>query len=337
MPPITDVNQKREMKLFRESRLALRELRIEVENKRKTLKEDSLRRGKAIDGIANVFKALVVPIEEYLEEQEKFAERFEAQRIAELGAKRFDMLSEYGDATCFSNLGTMDDGAFSVLLDNMRLAKEAREAAAKKIEQERIEREAAEAAEQARQKELARLEAIRIEEERQKREAELKAAKEKAEKELAAQKAKAKKEREAAEALAKAERERHEAEQREMEARAAEEKRIAQDKADREKRALEQKAKEMREAAEKEKEAREAMERQLAEQKAAQEAKEKAEAAARKKAENAPNKAKLQAFAESLRAIKVPTLTADCSEVQTEIESALQDLFILVQRSASKL
>jgi hypothetical protein len=79
---VTDIGQKREMKLARESRLALREIRINVENARKRLKEDSLRRGKAIDGVANAIKNRIEPIEAALLEQEQFADRHEAAQRA---------------------------------------------------------------------------------------------------------------------------------------------------------------------------------------------------------------------------------------------------------------
>ena len=67
---VTDASQKSEMEMARVGRLFLREKRIAVEKARKNLKEQALREGKAIDGIANVLKALIVPIEEYLDKQE---------------------------------------------------------------------------------------------------------------------------------------------------------------------------------------------------------------------------------------------------------------------------
>jgi len=72
---VTNETQKTEMKMARAGRLFLREKRIAVEKARKELKEQALREGKAIDGIANVLKALIVPIEDYLEGQERFVER----------------------------------------------------------------------------------------------------------------------------------------------------------------------------------------------------------------------------------------------------------------------
>lgn len=83
---VTDASQKMEMGMARAGRLFLREKRIAIEHARKTLKEQALREGKAIDGIANILKALIVPLEEYLEKQEKFVEikaAEEAKKIAE--------------------------------------------------------------------------------------------------------------------------------------------------------------------------------------------------------------------------------------------------------------
>ena len=71
---VTDANQIAEMQMARTGRLFLRQKRIVIEKIRKDLKEQSLREGKAIDGIANVLKALIIPIEEYLGRQEKFVE-----------------------------------------------------------------------------------------------------------------------------------------------------------------------------------------------------------------------------------------------------------------------
>lgn len=71
---VTSPNQIAEMKMARSLRLFLREKRLEVENTRKRLKEQAIREGRAIDGIANVLKALFQPIEDYLNEQEHYVE-----------------------------------------------------------------------------------------------------------------------------------------------------------------------------------------------------------------------------------------------------------------------
>lgn len=90
---VKDAGQTAEMEMARVGRLFLREKRIKIEKTRKELKEQSLREGKAIDGIANVLKALIVPIEEYLEKQEKFVE-IKAKEIAELARIEMERKAE---------------------------------------------------------------------------------------------------------------------------------------------------------------------------------------------------------------------------------------------------
>lgn len=90
---VTDASQTADMAMAKTGRLFLREKRIAIEKVRKDLKEQSLREGKAIDGIANVLKALIVPIETHLKTQEDFvkiqeaaaaeADRIERVRIAD--------------------------------------------------------------------------------------------------------------------------------------------------------------------------------------------------------------------------------------------------------------
>ena len=90
---VKDASQKAEMQMARAGRLFLREKRIEIEKTRKKLKEQSLREGKAIDGFANVLKAGIVHIEEYLGKQEKFVE-IKAAEIAELARVEMERKAE---------------------------------------------------------------------------------------------------------------------------------------------------------------------------------------------------------------------------------------------------
>lgn len=71
---VTDGSQTSQIEAAREGRLFLRDKRKAIETARVELKEHALREGKAIDGIANVLKALIIPIEEYLKTQENFVE-----------------------------------------------------------------------------------------------------------------------------------------------------------------------------------------------------------------------------------------------------------------------
>jgi hypothetical protein len=72
---VTSVDQVDEIKRAREMRLTLKNIRVDCEKVRKAHKEESLRKGKAIDGLANIIKYIITPLEEHLDNQEKFVER----------------------------------------------------------------------------------------------------------------------------------------------------------------------------------------------------------------------------------------------------------------------
>lgn len=199
---VTDASQTVDMQIARTGRLFLRDKRIAIEKARKELKEQALREGKAIDGIANVLKALIVPIEEYLDAQEHFVER-EAQRRAaeEAEAMRFKAEQER-----IAREEAERKEQERIRKENKRLQKEA-EAREKKIA---AERKAAEK----KQRELE-------EKARKEREAAERAAKEaqaKAEAERRAIEEKARKERERQEKIIAEQRAKSDAERREREA-----------------------------------------------------------------------------------------------------------------------
>jgi len=166
---VTKVDDPMHQKLARDVRLGLRKVRCEVENVRKSLKADSLSRGKAIDGFANVLKYLCEPIESKLLEIEQYAERQEAERVAnEAAAKEAKLiilgLDEFQVAKY--NLCFMDDATFDAVLviEKERIANEAE--ASRKAEADRIALEKAEADERERvRKENKRLKAEAVERE----------------------------------------------------------------------------------------------------------------------------------------------------------------------------
>jgi hypothetical protein len=217
------------MKLARESRLALREIRINAEAKRKELKEDSLRRGKAIDGIANVIKFLIEPVESYLLTQEKFSERVEEARIAALVEERTRTLTELNVNPCFYNLGSISDADFNQIVSGAQLAKLAAIEAQRKADEDRIKRQQEEAAE----RERIRLENETLKAQALEREAIAKAEREASVKAAAVAKAKADAEKARLESIAKAEREaREKLEAEKLAAKRADEKRAADEAAE---------------------------------------------------------------------------------------------------------
>jgi len=101
---VTDASQVNEMKMAREARLALKDIRVNVEKTRKALKEDSLRKSQAIDAIAGTLKGLIEPIENHLEQQEKFVEIQEQRRKQLLKEERIALLAPYEVPTDFYDL-----------------------------------------------------------------------------------------------------------------------------------------------------------------------------------------------------------------------------------------
>lgn len=281
---IQDVSQKEDMSKAREMRLEAKDIRISADKLRKELKEQSLREGRAIDGLGNIVKAIIVPIEEYLEKQEKFAENIEKERIEKQNAFRLSELQKYTTTPEMYNFKEMPDEVFNNLLVSVKDAYDKKAEAEAKAEQDRIAKFQADAEEQAR---------IKAENDKLKAEADQR------EKELALEKA----EREKKELEDKATREVEE--KKKEEAHKAELARIEEEK--------------KKEREEKEKLEKELKDKEAAELKAKQE-KEKAE----RDAQLAPEKDKLFAFAERIKTVETPQeLSKAGLEIVKQAESKL--------------
>ena len=316
-----------EAKAARTLRLELKSERVAAEKIRKSLKEDSLRMGKAIDGANNIYLALVVPIEKQMEEIEKAEERAEATRIEAIREERAETLDSMGHVSHGVNLGAMSEPGWTAYLQQAKDVYEMRQIRAKR----EAEEAAAELARQEAVWEAQRLEAIRLREEAAAAAAALEAER----KERAAAEAKAREEqtrkdaavRDAMEkqrAAAKADMER-------TERAAAEERRKAQEVA-----AIET-AK--RQKAEAEAQAlREAEAKRIAEAEAAEAAKAKAEIIAAKKAAAAPDKAKLLHFAEVVRHLDVPLANSEAGQrVAAEVAAKCEGFAKWIEAQAATL
>lgn len=295
-----------EPKLARVARLELKALRIAAEKKRKELKEDSLRMGRAIDGANNILLALISPIERSLEDVEKQEERrIAAEQAATLEARR-ERFEPFRDAsTPTPSLGAMTDEQFENFLKDAELLFNTKREAAEKAERERIEREKKEAAE----REAQRLENIRLKKEAEEREKQIQSERDAAEKLRKKQEEEAAKARKEAEAKA-----RKEAEEWEK---------------------LETEARKLREAEQerirKEKEAKAAAE------KAAKD-REKAEKEAARKAAAAPDKKKLHDFAQEIREMKVPAMASDEGKaVADEVAEKVAKFAAWIEAQAKKV
>jgi hypothetical protein len=188
---VTSEGQKSEMQEAKKLRIELRDIRIAADKTRKDLKEQSLREGRAIDGVYNIIKALIVPVEEHLEKQEKFIEEIEKKRAEEKHQKRVQELSPFVNDISVYDLKNMSEETFQELLGNSKKAKEDQAKAEKQAEELRITQEKKDAAE----KEASRLQREKLEKENEEKQKALDEQKKKNE-ELEAKIAADKKERE---------------------------------------------------------------------------------------------------------------------------------------------
>jgi len=136
---VTDISQKEVMQQAREMRLEIRAFRVNVENTRKELKEESLRKWQAIDRVSNIIKAIIEPIEEYLELQEKFAIIQEKNRKAEVKVQRLEILAPYEVNTEFVNIDEMTDEQFATFTEEAKTSYDLKIADIERLRVEAIE------------------------------------------------------------------------------------------------------------------------------------------------------------------------------------------------------
>jgi hypothetical protein len=118
---VTDESQTEMIAEAKRLHKIVRDDRINVEKRRKELKERPLREGQLIDGVANVYKDLLEPIETHLLKGAKFVENLEAERKAKLAQERGAKLALFEvDPKTFSNLGDMTDEAFAIVYSGVR-------------------------------------------------------------------------------------------------------------------------------------------------------------------------------------------------------------------------
>lgn len=146
---VTDESQTDRMAEAGEKRKLLKKARTTVENKRKELKADIVKQGRAIDSVARYVKEEIQPAEEFLELQEKFIQIKQEAAAAALKAERTEKLLQYTDDISVYNLDTMDEEQFEAALGMVKALHEAEIERAKKAEADRIAEEEAEKKRQA--------------------------------------------------------------------------------------------------------------------------------------------------------------------------------------------
>lgn len=144
---VTDITDTEGMQTARTKRLALKKARTTVENKRKELKENIVKQGRAIDSVARFVKEVIAPAEEYLQLQEDFA-KLEAKRQHEaMLADRREQLGMRGAIPDRYNYEGMSNDEFTALLAELdaeakRKADEAAAAEAERVKQAEAEKAA---------------------------------------------------------------------------------------------------------------------------------------------------------------------------------------------------
>ena len=147
---VTDASQTLIMKSAMELRLKLKSSRGEIEKTRKRIKEDTVKKAQAIDGVSNFLKGLIEPIEAHLQAQEDFVEIQETNRKIALETKRKEELEPIFTGSLGAwNLKEMPDTDFQQLVEGIKAANKKRAddaeterlAALKKAEDDRIQRE----------------------------------------------------------------------------------------------------------------------------------------------------------------------------------------------------
>ena len=136
-------------KKVHDARIVVRDIRIEVEKKRKQLKESSLRFGQAVDGEAKRINKLLSPIETHLENEESIVEREKERLRLEVEQKeqvkirkRVERLQQYNHFIDTITLGKMTEDVFEREAETAKIAHEsAQKILAEMVRQKQVEAE----------------------------------------------------------------------------------------------------------------------------------------------------------------------------------------------------
>jgi hypothetical protein len=295
--------------IARSSRLLLKNIRVEAKHKHRELKEDSMRLGKAIDGLYNVVEFVIAPLEKKLSDIETAAERAELAQREALCTARTKQLLAYGVSGQFYALADMPADQFARLLSDTKTAHDARIAEKLRAENDRLEKEKAEAqARDAKAKaDAEEYERTRLENERLRQEATAREEANRVDREKLAAKAKA-------EALKVAE------------------------AAQKERARLQAIAETERKKAQAERDARAKIEADAQAERDRETARQNKEVEDAAKAAAAPDREKLHAFAALVRTIEIPEMSTKSGKVCSDkIKSMIESLAGYAERAALSL
>lgn len=138
---IESEEQVSEMKKAREARLFIRDKRLAVTNAIKEQKEESLRKGQALDAIKRFFLELFEPLEEKAELKEKYAQIKQEERRKAKAQERVEMVKPYDATIHESTVIDMTVDVFGSYLLGVKKTYEERIEAERVAEEKRIEAE----------------------------------------------------------------------------------------------------------------------------------------------------------------------------------------------------
>jgi hypothetical protein len=119
---VTSEEQKDEIEKAHGYRMKLRTIRTSADKKRKELKEDSLKYGKAVQGVYNFIEESVSGVESYLQEQEDFVTIQEEKKISATRAIRTNGINPFITFVPEGiDFGTMSDEGFNRLLSGAKV------------------------------------------------------------------------------------------------------------------------------------------------------------------------------------------------------------------------
>lgn len=131
------ISQEEKAKESRTARLALVKVRTGIDKKRKELNDEDNRRVKERNNAANALTELVSPIEDLLLEEEKKQENEQKAINEAIRNERAEKLNLYGVDSTFYDLINMPEEMFEALLENSRIAVEAKLELEKRTEEEK--------------------------------------------------------------------------------------------------------------------------------------------------------------------------------------------------------
>lgn len=308
-------------------RLDISKVRTKTDKARKEQKEEYIRGGKAIDGVANILKFAIVEKEEKLKSIETHYEKIEEERLQKVQVDREAELQQYGAENDGIDFAKMSDDVWKRYLDGYRLSYEKMIEAEKKAEEARIVAEKAEKENQ--QKIIEDNERLKKEAVEREQLAKIEADKQAKEKAILEKKLKAERdEREAAEKI--------ELEKRAKEAEARE-KRDQAEREEREKKEAAERAEHER-ILQKEREEKEKLEADIR----AREDKEDREQAEKEEKEKsarlAPDKDKLLQFAAIIQGLEIPIVKNKESQViLKQVRDRLERTYLDLISQANKI